>query len=90
MKGVETGNNETSAIRQEDADQWNLYVDSAFNENGSRASMMLISPEGHKIHYALRFGFSVSNNKDEYEALIAGMRLARELRAHNLKIYSDS
>ena len=63
MKGVETGNGETSTIGLEDADQWILYVDDTSNENGSRASMVLISPEGHKIHYALHFGFSASNNE---------------------------
>ena len=30
--------------------------------------MMLISPEGHKIHCAIRFGFMASNNEAEYEA----------------------
>ena len=40
---------------------------------------MLISPKGHKIHCALCFGFQASNNKVEYEALIAGLRLAKEL-----------
>ena len=51
---------------------------------------MLISPEGHKIHCALRFRFHVSNNKAEYEALIAGLRLAIELQAYNLRIHDDS
>ena len=41
--------------------------------------MILISPEGHKIHCALRFGFPASNNEAEYEALIAGLRFAKEL-----------
>ena len=39
---------------------------------------MLISPEGHNIHYAIRFGFKASNNEAEYEALIASLCLARE------------
>ena len=52
--------------------------------------MMLISPEGHKIHCAICFGFKASNNEAEYEALIAGLRLAREMRVHNVKIFSDS
>ena len=51
---------------------------------------MLINPKGHKIHSALRFGFQALNNEAEYETLIAGLRLARELLAFNLKIYSDS
>ena len=66
-------------IGHENADQWILYVDGASNKNGSRAGTMLISPEGHKIHCALRFRFSMSNNKAEYEALISGMCLAKKL-----------
>ena len=51
---------------------------------------MLISPEGHKIHCALRFGFKVSNNKAQYEALIVGLCLAKELQVSSIQIYSDS
>ena len=52
--------------------------------------MMLISLEGHKIHYVVRFGFKASSNEAEYEALIAGLHLTRELQVHNGKIFSDS
>ena len=65
-------------------------MDGFSNENGSGACIMLIRPEGHKIHCILHFGFSASNNKAEYDALIAGLRLVRELQACNLKVYSDS
>ena len=51
---------------------------------------MLISPEGHKITYALRFGFKVSNHEVEYEALLTGLRLANELKTGNLQNFSDS
>ena len=52
--------------------------------------MMLISSEGHKIYYALRFGFRVSNNEAIYKALIVGLHLAKELQARNIQIYSDT
>ena len=52
--------------------------------------MMLISPEGHKIHSGLCFGFQASNNEADYEALIAGLRLAKEFKVDNLKVYGDS
>ena len=48
--------------------------------------MMLISPEGHKIHCAIRFGFKASN----YEALTVGLCLARELQVRNVKVFSNS
>ena len=70
--------------------QWTLYVDDASNKNRSRADTMFVSPKGHKIHCALFFMFQASNNEAKHEALIAGLRLARELRPHNLKVYSYS
>ena len=47
-------------------------------------------PEGHKIHYAIRFGFKASNNEAEYEALIAGLRFVCELQVCNVKMFKDS
>ena len=52
--------------------------------------MMIISSEGNKIHCSLHFGFQASNNEVEYEAVIAGLRLAKELKVNNLRVYSDS
>ena len=71
MKIVDTRNSEDSTTNREDTKQWVLYVDATSNENGSGAGMMFISPEGYKIHYTLRFGFTTSNNEVVYEALIA-------------------
>ena len=51
---------------------------------------MLISPEGHKITCALKFGFKASNNKAEYEAFLGGLRLAKEMKVGYLQIFSDS
>ena len=70
--------------------RWELYVDGAFNENGAGGGVILISPEGHRIHSALRFKFDASNNEAEYEALLAGLCIARELKVENLAIVSDS
>ena len=62
---------------------WELYVDGASNESGAGVGVILISPEGHRIHSALRFRFYVSNNEAEYEALLAGLRIARELKVED-------
>ena len=42
------------------------------------------------MHGALRFRFKASNNKVEYEALIAGLKLAKEMKVQSLEIFSDS
>jgi len=51
---------------------------------------MLISLKSHRIFCALRFSFPVTNNEAEYEALLAGLRLAKEVRAEALIVFSDS
>ena len=42
------------------------------------------------MHCALRFGFKASNKEAKYEALIAGLKLAREMKVESLEIYNDS
>ena len=79
VKAAGVKEKENSVPVEGDAEQWTPYVDGTSNDIGSRASMMLISPKGHKIHYAICFGFKASNNEAEYEALIASISLAREL-----------
>ena len=75
----------TSAELVEDAQTtpdllvWKLSVDGAANAQGSGAGLILTSPEGIDIEYALRFGFRVSNNEDEYEVVIAGLNLAHSM-----------
>ena len=70
--------------------KWELYMDGSSNEGGLGASLILVSPEGHRMHCALSFGFKASNNEAKYEALIAGLKLAREMKVESLEIYSDS
>ena len=70
--------------------KWGLHVDGSSNDGGSRASLILVSPEGHEMHCALRFRFKASNNEAEYEALIAGLKLAKEMKVDSLEIFSDS
>ena len=63
---------------------WKHSVDGASNAQGSGAGLILTSPEGIDIEYALRFGFQASNNEVEYEAVIAGLNLAHSLEVDQL------
>ena len=69
---------------------WKLSVDGAANAQGSGARLILTSPEGIDIEYALRFGFQASNNEAEYEAVIARLNLAHLMEVDQLEVYSDS
>ncbi|KAK3001305.1 hypothetical protein RJ639_020313 [Escallonia herrerae] len=72
------------------SDPWNLYVDGSSAIGSSGAEIILISPEGVVVEYALRFGFQASNTEAEYEALLAGIRLAHALKVDSLSVHSDS
>ena len=69
---------------------WRLSVDGAANAQGSGAGLILTSPNGIDMEYALRFGFQASNNKAEYEAVIVGLNLTRSMEADQLEVSSDS
>jgi len=76
---------------QEEADfLWVLSVDKSSNQQGSGAGVILEGPNGLPIEQALRFSFKASNNQAEYEALVAGMLLAKEMGARSLLVKSDS
>nr|XP_027124543.1 uncharacterized protein LOC113741245 [Coffea arabica] len=70
--------------------RWILHVDGSSNSGGSGAGLLLEDPQGDVCSYAPRFDFAASNNEAEYEAVIAGLQLARKLGAAHILVYSDS
>ena len=69
---------------------WVLYVNGSSNLQGSGGGVILEGQNEVLIEKAIRFAFKASNNQDEYEALIVGMLLAKELGAHHLLAKNDS
>nr|XP_043619706.1 uncharacterized protein LOC122591504 [Erigeron canadensis] len=69
---------------------WKLYTDGAASSDGCGARLMLTSPEEKEFTYALRFEFEVTNNEAEYEALLAGLRIVRDMKIRNIQVYVDS
>ncbi|KAL0313245.1 UNVERIFIED_CONTAM: Ribonuclease HI [Sesamum radiatum] len=67
-----------------------LHVDGSSTIQGSGAGIVITSPQGEDLEFAIKFGFKASNNEAEYEALVIGMRMAHEAGATHLLAYSDS
>ena len=65
-------------------------MDGSSNVSNTGAGLILVNLEGIIMEYALRFEFSTINNGAEYEALIAGLKIAKELEVDRLQVYSDS
>ena len=51
---------------------------------------MLRSPEGDEIKCMVRLDFPTTNNETEYEALIAGLDLAKVVGAASVVIHCNS
>ncbi|GAV84767.1 rve domain-containing protein/RVT_3 domain-containing protein [Cephalotus follicularis] len=69
---------------------WKLSVDGSSCLTGSGAGLVLTSPDGWTLEYALRFNFKATNNEAEWEALIAGLTIAKHLEVQRIEASSDS
>ncbi|XP_065017671.1 uncharacterized protein LOC135644139 [Musa acuminata AAA Group] len=69
---------------------WVLHVDGSANSKGVGAGLVLWSPDGRSFERSLRFGYQATNNETEYEALLAGLRLALEMQVDALHVLTDS
>ena len=65
-------------------------MDGSSTTSMSGAGIILTAPDEMMFEYALRFAFPASNNGAEYEALMIGLKLAKELGVDELKVFNDS
>ncbi|XP_010677960.1 uncharacterized protein LOC104893543 [Beta vulgaris subsp. vulgaris] len=70
--------------------KWILHVDGSSNFRGAGLGVLIKSPQGDIIARAISCDFKATNNEAEYEALLAGLTLAKDLNATEVEAYSDS
>ena len=70
--------------------KWTLSVDGSSNINGSGIGLVLTSPEGDLTQQAIHCGFKATNNEAEYEALIAGLNLTKDMGIKKVDVCSNS
>src|SRR4051812_6151943 len=73
-----------------DSTHWRLHFDGSKMRTGLGAGVILTSPKGDKLRYTLQIHFAASNNVAEYETLVHGLRLAKELGIRRILCYGDS
>jgi ribonuclease HI len=69
---------------------WVVFVDGSLAQGRSGIGVLLRNPEGQEFGFAIKLDFVTTNNEAEYEAVIAGLALSREMGATNVEIRSDS
>jgi ribonuclease HI len=67
-----------------------MYFDGSYTLKGAGAGVVLIPPEGDMLKYAIQIEFPTTNNIAEYEGLVTGLRLAKELGIRRPLIRGDS
>ena len=69
---------------------WKLFVYRSLTDKGAGSKIVLISLEDHKIHCAIMFNFKASNNEAEYEALLMGLLLSKDMKVDSIEVSYDS
>jgi ribonuclease HI len=54
------------------------------------AGIVLTSPKNDQLRYVPQIHFATSNNVPEYEALVHGLKVAKEIGIHRIMCYGDS
>ncbi|KAK1646783.1 hypothetical protein QYE76_064588 [Lolium multiflorum] len=69
---------------------WKMHFDGSKLKEGLGAGVVLTSPKADHLRYVLQVHFRASNNVAEYEALIHGLKVAKETGALRIICYGDS
>ena len=81
---------EVDTVNEVESMIWKLFFDGASSREGSGDGIVLISPTQQVVMLSYKLQFQTTNNTVEYEALILGMKAAKDLGVEQLVTYGDS
>ena len=67
-----------------------MVFDGAYNALGNKIGVVIISSKGCHTPFTARMYFDCTNNMDEYEACIMGIKASIDMRIKLLDVYRDS
>src|SRR5215216_6055428 len=73
-----------------DPNYWTMHFDGSKLRNGLGAGIVLTSPKRDQLKYVLQIHFAASNNVAEYEALVHGLKVAKEIGIRRILCYGNS
>jgi hypothetical protein len=73
-----------------DSTYWCMIFDGSKMLGGLGAGVIFTCPKGDKLQYVLQIHFHASNNITEYEALVHGLNLAKEIGIRRILCFGDS
>jgi ribonuclease HI len=72
-----------------DSTHWCMHFDGSKMLDGMGAGVVLTSPKGDKLQYMVQMHFRASKNVAEYEALVHGLKLAKEIGIRRILYFED-
>ena len=69
---------------------WTSHFDGSRHLEGTRVGVVLASPRGDKFCYVLRLMFPCTKNAAEYEALLHGLWMAKEMNLSRVRCFGNS
>jgi ribonuclease HI len=73
-----------------DSTHLRMHFDGSKLHGGLGAGVVLTSPKGDKLQYVLQMHFRASNNVAEYEALVHGLKMAKQIGIRRILCFGDS
>ena len=67
-----------------------MYFERSSSKEGSGAGILFIPPSEEVITLSYKLDFEYTNNIVEYEALVLGLRAAKDMAIDNLEVFCDS
>jgi ribonuclease HI len=69
---------------------WKMFFDGASSSIGVGAGVVFKSPSQETISLSYKLEFEVTNNVAEYEALVLGLRAAKEMGIREMAVFGDA
>jgi ribonuclease HI len=68
---------------------WKLFFDGASSREGAGAGVVFVSPAQEIISLSYKLEFEATNNVAKYEAVVLGLRVAREMGIQEVEVFGD-
>ncbi|XP_065635254.1 uncharacterized protein LOC136069991 [Quercus suber] len=69
---------------------WIMQTDGSSAQKRGGVGVVITTPDGEVLRYGVQLKFPATNNEAEYEGILTGLRLGKELGARNLLVQNDS
>ena len=67
-----------------------MFFDGAYSREGAGAGVFFVSPTQETISLSYKLEFETTNNVAEYEALVLGLRAAKEMGIKEMTVFGDA